>query len=177
MWDGECPHTPCRTHIFFAHFPCVTCRQRVHAWLKVFAVRVSYLSISPSPFSCFIRRLCCFRGHFDTTFPSAPSSSSFTQAHPRAPGSLATWPITHHRDKTTSVDGDTTPTKNLSLLEKHTRETSVSHVSCDDFALQRGGQESMQSGNRWKTERKRGKRKFCDQCCRIDVKEKSTEQY
>ena len=43
-------------------------------------------------------------------------------------------------------------------------ETSVSHVSHDA------------SGNRCKTERRRGKTNFCDRCCRVDVKEKSTEQ-
>ena len=42
--DGGCTHTPCRTHIFLTHFPCVACRHRAHAWLKVFAVR----HISPS---------------------------------------------------------------------------------------------------------------------------------
>ena len=26
-------------------------------------------------------------------------------------------------------------------------------------------------------ERERGKRRFCDQCCKVDVKDKSTEQY
>ena len=57
--DGRCTHTPCRTHIFLTHFPCVAYIHRVHAWLKVFAVRMSYLSISPSPFSCFIRLPCC----------------------------------------------------------------------------------------------------------------------
>ena len=67
--DGECTHTPCRMHIFFAHFPCVTYRYRVHAWLKVLAVCMSYLSISPSPFSCFIRRHCCSR-----TVTSTPRS-------------------------------------------------------------------------------------------------------
>ena len=55
----ECTHTPCRTHIFLTHFLCVAYRHRAHAWLKVFAVRMSHLSISPSPFSCFIRRPCC----------------------------------------------------------------------------------------------------------------------
>ena len=56
-------------------------------------------------------------------------------------------------------------------------ESSVSHVSHDDFALQVESKESMQSGNRCWTERKRRKRRFCDQCCTVDVKEKSTEQY
>ena len=53
-FNDRCVHTlPCRTHIFLTHFPCVASRHRVHAWLKVFAVRMSHLSISPSPFSCF----------------------------------------------------------------------------------------------------------------------------
>ena len=53
-----CTHTPCHTDIFLTHFPCVTYRPRVHAWLTVFAVRMSYLSISPSPFSRIIRLPC-----------------------------------------------------------------------------------------------------------------------
>ena len=48
-------------HIFLTHFPCVAYRHRVHAWLKEFAVRMSYLFISHSPFSCFIRFPCCSR--------------------------------------------------------------------------------------------------------------------
>ena len=56
-------------------------------------------------------------------------------------------------------------------------ESSVSHVSHDDVALQIESKESMQSGNRCWAEGNRSKRRFCDQCCRIDVKEKSTEQY
>ena len=40
MCDGVCAHTPCRTHIFLTHFPCVAYGHRVHAWLKVFAVRI-----------------------------------------------------------------------------------------------------------------------------------------
>ena len=59
-------------------------KHRVHVWLKVFAVRMPYLSISPSPFSC-IRHPCCSRAV--TSFPSAPSlphcsrSESAGQAH------------------------------------------------------------------------------------------------
>ena len=44
-----------------------------------------------------------------------------------------------------------------------------------DFVSQRESKECMQSGNRCMTEK--GKRRFCDQCCSVDVKEKSTEQY
>ena len=101
MCDGGCTHTPCRTHMFLALFQCVTYRHRVHAWLKVFAVCMSYLSISPSPFSCFIRHPCCSR-----TVTSTPRSGLHlpcrTVADPkarvkhtsaRAARSLATWPI------------------------------------------------------------------------------------
>ena len=114
-------------------------------------------------------------GHFDTTFPSAPSSSSFTrpksvrQAHLRTSagefGYLAD--PTHSTcyepkefDKTTSVDGDTTPINDpnhdsVSDLSKTTRENtglfgvptvcenSVLTVSYGNFALQRGSQESV----------------------------------
>ena len=167
-------HTPCRTHIFFAHFPCVTYRHRAHAWLKVFAVCMSYLS-ALSILMFHPSSMLSPHGHFDTTFPSAPSSSSFTrprsagQAHVRTSarefGYLAD--PTHSTgyepkefDKTTSVDGDTTPINgpnndSISDFSKNTRqntglfggptmfETSVSHVSHGNFALQRGSQESM----------------------------------
>ena len=91
-------------------------------------------------------------------------------------------------DKNNSVDDDTMlindPNHNFSDFSKTTSEntgqfgvptvfeSSVSHVSHDDFALQIESRESMQSGNRCWTERKRRKKRFCDQCCRVDVKER-----
>ena len=56
-------------------------------------------------------------------------------------------------------------------------ETSVSHVSHDNFALQIESKESMHRETDCQTERKKGKRRFCNQCCIVDVEEKSTEQY
>ena len=94
-----CARTPCRTHIFLTHVPCVAYRHRV--WLKVFAVRMSRLPISPSPFPCFIHRLCCSRTVTSTlrsclhlpcrTVPDPKARVKRTSA--RAPRSLATWPI------------------------------------------------------------------------------------
>ena len=113
--------------------------------------------------------------HFDTTVPSAPSSSSFTlpksagQTHFRTSagefGQLAdptrsTSYEPKEFDKITSVDGDTTPINDpnhdsMSNFSKITREnteqfgvpsmfeTSVSHVSHGEFALQREIQESV----------------------------------
>ena len=66
-------HTPGRTHIFLTQFLCVTYRHRVYARLKVFAVRMSYLSISPSPFSCFTLHPCC-----SLTVTSRPPSRLLT---------------------------------------------------------------------------------------------------
>ena len=96
-------------------------------------------------------------------------------------------------DKITSVDDDklviNDPIHNFSDFSKNAYEntgqfgvptvfeSSVSQRSHDDFALHTEGKESMQSGNRCSTERNGRKRMFCAQCCRIDVKEKSTEQY
>ena len=105
MCDGRrYTHTPCRTHFFSAHFPCVTCGDRVHAWLAVFAVCMSHISVSPSPYSCFICRPCC--SHTVTSTPrSRPHRLRRALPDPRArvertsaraPGSLATWPIPRH---------------------------------------------------------------------------------
>ena len=89
MCDGECTHTPCRTHIFLTRFLCVTCRHRVQAWLKVFAVRMSYLSNSLSilmfhPSSFFPH------GHFETTFSDFDVLDFLAELHPaRKRGSCA----------------------------------------------------------------------------------------
>ena len=98
MCDGRCTHTPCRTHIFLTHFLCVTCRHRVHSWLKVFAVRMSELDLLTLSVLMFHPPSLLFpHGHFETTFPSVPSSSNcrrpVKRTSARAARSLATWPI------------------------------------------------------------------------------------
>ena len=179
-------HTPCRTHIFFALFPCVTYRHE-HAWLKVFAVRMSYLSISPSPFSCFTRHLCSSR-----TVTSTPRSvctflaeQRTGQAHFRSSGEEFGYLAdpTHSTgyepkefDIITSADGDTTPINdpnydNISDFSKITRENtglfgvptmleaSVSHVSHCEFFLQGESKDSMPRETVARHgERKRGKK-------------------
>ena len=135
-------HTPCRTHIFLTHVPCVAYRPRVHAWLKVFAVRTA----SRPPFPTL------------TSAPSLPNcsrSASAGQAHFRTSGGKFghLTDATHSTgyepkefDKITSADGDTTRINdsnydNISGFSKITRENtglfgvstmleaSVSHVS------------------------------------------------
>ena len=78
--DGESTHTPCRTHIIFALFPCVTYRHE-HAWLKVFAVCVCVISLHLALSILMFHPPSLLFPHcqFDTTFSSAPSSSSFTR--------------------------------------------------------------------------------------------------
>ena len=117
-------------------------------------------------------------GHFDTSFTSAPSLSNCSRSESAGPAHFRTSgqefgylaDPTHSTgykakefDKITSADGDTTTINdpnydNISDFSKITRENtgplvvstmleaSVSHVS------QRESKESMQSGNRCKTE-------------------------
>ena len=84
-----CTHTPCRTHIFFAFFIAGRTDTNTHG-SKVSAVCMSYLSVSPSPFSCFIRRLCCSRTVTSTPHSrlhhlrrTSPEPKSAGQAHLR----------------------------------------------------------------------------------------------
>ena len=61
-------HAPCRTHIFFALFPYVTCRHE-HVWLKEFAAHMSHLILFLFP-----------HGHFDISFPSTSSLPSCSRS-------------------------------------------------------------------------------------------------
>ena len=63
-------------------------------------------------------------------------------------------------------------------------ETSVSHVSHGEFAPREKSKKAclgkplpVRERERERERKESGKRRFCDQCCRVDVKEKSTEQY
>ena len=108
-------------------------------------MRMSCLSISPSPLTCFIRRLCCSRTVTSTpSFPSRPSlpncsrSESPGQAHFRTSGEEFGYldDSTHFAgngpkefDKITSADGDTTSINdpnydNISDFSKITRENT-----------------------------------------------------
>ena len=95
-------------------------------------------------------------------------------------------------DKNTSVDDDTTlindPDHNISDFSKTTNEntgqfcvhtvfeSSVLHVSHWWFCSSERKQRKHAIGKPL-LDRERGKRRFCDQCCRVDVKEKSTERF
>ena len=145
-----CRHTPCTTHIFLTHFLCVASRHGVHAWLEVFAVRMSYLSLTLSILMFHPPSLLFPHGHFETTFLSAQSlpncsrSESAGQAHFRTSGgefgyladparstesALNTGHEPNEFDKITSADGDTTSIKDPDLDEisdfsKATRENT-----------------------------------------------------
>ena len=74
---GRDVHTLCcRTHILSAHIRTSSC-VHIHAWLKVEKVccmRMSLISISPSPFPCFTLHPCCSRTD-TSTLCSRPHSS------------------------------------------------------------------------------------------------------
>ena len=114
-------HTPCRTHICQAHFLCVACRRRVHAWLKVFAVRMSTsLHLTFSILMFHPPSLLFPHGHFDFSFPSTlslPNCSLIESAGFRTSGEESGYLAdpthsTGHEpkefDKTTSAAGETT---------------------------------------------------------------------
>ena len=141
--------------------------------------------------------LLCPHGHFDTSFLSASSSlncsrsESAGQAHFRmsaeesgnvADPTLSTGCEPKEFDKITSADGGTTLVNdpnydNISDISTPHARTPVCSVfpQClnplfctfviGDFVLQTESKESKPSSNR-----------CCDQCCRVEVKEKSTEQ-
>ena len=146
-------------------------------------------------------------GHFETTFMSAQSlpncsrSKSAGQAHLRTTGgefghltdaTHSTGYEPKEFDKISSADGDTAPINdsnydNTSDFSKITRENtglfgvstmlgaSVSHVSHGESKDSMHRETVARQREREKKEKR--KRRFCDQCCRVDGKEKSTEQY
>ena len=99
--DSAAVHTLRVARTFFRHLPCVAYRHRVHAWLKVFAVRMSHVPISCSPFSYFIHRL--YRSRTVTSTPRSrlhlpcrkvpDPKARDKRTSARAARSLATWPI------------------------------------------------------------------------------------
>ena len=136
-------HTHSVSHGHCLHFiPCVTYRRTLTAQ-GVCSASMSYLSISPFPLSCFIRRPSCSRTVTSTrcsrlhlpcrTFPDPKARVKRTSERAaRSFGYLAD--PTHSTssepkefDKITSADGDTTPINdpnydNISDFSKITRE-------------------------------------------------------
>ena len=145
----------CRMHIF-----CTALRTSAHLhacehthgprlWKRFCCMRMSLISVSPSPFSCFTLHPCCSPTVTSTT-PSRlwrPRLPCRALPDPKArvkrtsawvPRSLATWPIPTHStgymspsspDKTTSVDGDTMPINDpdhdsISDFSRTTRENT-----------------------------------------------------
>ena len=87
--DGVCTHTPCHTHIFFALFDVQT---RTRMAQGVCSAHVISLHLTLSILMFRPPSLLFPHGHFDTSFPSAPSlpncsrSDSAGQAHFRTSG-------------------------------------------------------------------------------------------
>ena len=142
--DGGCTHTPCRTHVFLTFSLRGVQTSRTRTAQGVCSVYVISLHLTFSLLMFHPPSLLFPRGHFDTTFPSAQSSSSFArpksagQAHLRTCagefGYLADpTHLTGHEpkefDKITSADGDTTPISDpdhdsISDLSKITHENT-----------------------------------------------------
>ena len=185
--DGERVYTHSVSHV---HFLCTSSLRDVQTRTRmaqgVCSAHVISLHLTLS-ILMFHPSLLFPHGHFDTSFPSAPSlpncsrSESAGQAHFRTSGgefgyladpAHSTGYEPKEFDKITSADGDTTlindPNfdnisdfskiiiENTGLLGVLTMfESSVSHVSHDDFALQIESKESMYRETDCLTERER----------------------
>ena len=92
MCDGGCTHTPCRTHIFFALFSLRDIQKRTRMAQGVCSAHVISLHLALSILMFHPPSLLFPHGHFDTSFPSAPSlpncsrPESAGQAHFRTSG-------------------------------------------------------------------------------------------
>ena len=160
------------------------------------------IHVSPTVFAVPARSLPDPRSRLHSLRRTSPDPKARVKStSARAARSLATWPI----PRTPQVVSPKSSTRSLLQTERRRPstirttiasltspksaresteqfgvptmfETCVSHGSYGEFALQREIQESMPRET-VAGQRERGKRRFCDQCCRVDVKEKSTEQY
>ena len=182
-------------------------RCHIHAWLKGAKKFLCTCVVSLHlAFSCLMSHpsLLFLHGHFEPTFPSAPFLPYFlvlkAQGMRNSARGREVWPSgqvrPHHRlwaqrlrqDHTCGEWHDThwrsRPKWNLWRLETHTRKLDCSMFSqCLNhlFRLFRMmillfNLEAKKSCNRETVARQR-ERRFCDQCCRVDVKGRSTELY
>ena len=132
-------------------------------------------------------------GHLDTWFLSAPSLPNCSRpknagpAHFRTSGEEFGYLAdpTHSTgyepkefNQITSADGDTTPINDPNydnISDFSMFEASVSHVSQVSFLFREKAKKACIG--KPLLDRERRKRRFCDQHCRVDVEETSTEQY
>ena len=100
----NCTRTPCRTHVFLRHFPCVGVQtSRTRMAQGVCSAHVTSLHLTLSIILFHPPSLLFLDGHFETTFPTLTSALSFPNCSDpisrvnctsaRAARSLATWPI------------------------------------------------------------------------------------
>ena len=160
-------------------------------------------SISPSSFSCFTHPCCSVTvtsRPFLTLTPTRSCRTYLSQKrracaspHEQREVWLSGQVRPHHKLRAQEVRQDhlcgqrliDDPDLNeISEFSKNTHEntglfcvftmfeSSVSHISRDDFALEKKANKAC-IGKPIAREREEGKRRFCDQCCEVDVKEKN----
>ena len=122
--DGRCTYT----HLSHAHFLFVTYRHRVHAWLKVFAVCMSHISVSLSHVSSTIlvvparslRHHVPVRTFFVELYPTQKRGSSAVPHERRGVWLLGR----SHALHTSSTTGRSRFSTQVTLPLKTRRETS-----------------------------------------------------
>ena len=200
---GVHTHSPVARTFFCAH-PHIFMRVHINAWLKCLKrsiACVSHLSISPSPFHVSSILAVPWRSPRDHSrlrphwrsrphvlaVHTCPESAGHAPLHT----SIAKFGYLTKSDantgyepkkfgKNTSVDDDTTlindPDQNTSDFSKTLNENT------SQFGVHTVFESSVLHVSHWwcnreTVARQRKKRRFCDQCCRVDVKERLTERY
>ena len=132
-------------------------------------------------------------GHFNTTFPSA----SFVELHQTQKRGSSAPPHerrgvwlpggSHALDRSRRTSAIRTTIASLTSRKPHARTLDCSvfkqclkllfRTFLMVISLFRNGARKKSLGKPLQDREKEGRRRFCDQCYRVDVKEKSTEQY
>ena len=166
MCDGGV-HTLRRAHICLTHFSLRGAQiSRTRMAQGVCSARVVSHRLT---FSCFIHRLCCSRTVTSTRRPCLhlPCRTGRSDALHKRPKSSTRFLINDPNYDNISDFSKITREKHWTVRCFHNVRTFLmvkAKTACIGKPL-------------LDRERERGKGRFCDQCCRVDVKEKSTEQY
>ena len=202
VYDGGRTHTHL-SHAHFSQFVCahshILMRVHIHAWPKSCPKGVSCTCVIPLhlayPLLVIHPSLLFLHGHFEThpdydftddpihmILPYFPVQAQDTRHSAPASRSLATWP-SQRQIHFMSPRSSTRSLPWMMTRCSSTIRTTIAPTSrkprtriLDNWVFPQCLHPLFRTLKPL-LDRNRRKRRFCDQCCRIDVKEESTEQY
>ena len=101
--DGGCTQTPCRTHIFLTHFPCVAQTSRTRTAQGVCSAHVISPHLTFSLLMFHPPSLLFPHGHLDISFLSAPSLPNYSRSESAGQAHFRTSASGHLADPTHST--------------------------------------------------------------------------